>query len=144
MSRLFSGLGCHHAIYRACLLRLLICCRSSHDMPRILSYAYAPTWYQHIARLALISMEVLNTVMRMSDSVALGHSCLVRSPIVILAGSLQYLPFSHCFCKQFGGYPCRLVYVVPIHSNSSAFLVPADLSISLSWLPISWVGFMEC
>ena len=63
-----------------------------HDMPRILSYAYAPTWYQHIARLALISMEVLNTVIRMSDSVALGHSCLVRSPIVILARSLQYLP----------------------------------------------------
>ena len=81
-------------IYRACLLRLLICCRSLHDMPRILSYAYAPTWYQHIARLALISMEVLNTVIRMSDSVALGHSCLVRSPIVILAGSLQYLPFA--------------------------------------------------
>ena len=31
----------------------------------------------------------VNTEIRMSDSVALGHSCLVKSPIVILAGSLS-------------------------------------------------------
>ena len=66
-------------------------------MSKKLSYVHAPTWYQHIARLALISMEVLNAAMHMSDSIVLGHSCLVESSIVlVLQGVLNNCRLSHC------------------------------------------------
>ena len=83
MPRLLSDFGdivptCHANLSSSNLLSLLsryaqntaICSLRPHGT-NILPHAH------------LISMEVLNTVMRMSDSIALGHSCLIESSIVL-------------------------------------------------------------
>ena len=51
-----------------------ICCRFCHDIPRIMPYAHSPHGTNILPYSHLISIGVLNGVMRMSGSIPPGHS----------------------------------------------------------------------
>ena len=89
------GAPCHNATQ---------VCFGSHLLPLLPRYAQntvicslCPQGTSILPYAHLIGVEVLSTVMRMNDSIALGHSCLLDSSIVpILQGVLIKCRWSHC------------------------------------------------
>ena len=77
-----------------------ICCRFCHDIPRIMPYAHSPHGTNILPYSHLISIGVLNGVMRMSGSIPPGHSGQINLSTVLYCResptTAADLSFRHC------------------------------------------------